>query len=60
MKSDAYQDRCPVCKSTDFDVDNIDIKGDLKYESCYCVQCDADFEQVWAFVKYQKVVDKRS
>lgn len=57
---DGYKDECPVCKSKDYDTDSVDVIQDIKYIKCYCDDCDSTWEQVWAFVKNQNIVDMRN
>ena len=54
-----FEDKCPVCGSPDFDFDGTDDSGDLRINKCYCDECSAEWEDVWAFVENRNVVDKR-
>jgi hypothetical protein len=50
---------CPVCKSTDTDVDNAEVDGDFKIEYCYCCECDSSWQRKYAFVENAEIFDAR-
>jgi hypothetical protein len=50
---------CPVCKSTDTDIDNIDVDGDFKIEYCYCLDCDSGWKRKFVFVEVTDIEDAR-
>ena len=51
---------CPVCGSKNTDVTNIEMEGDFKVETCYCMTCDADWKRKWIFFENTDIVDNRA
>lgn len=55
----AYDDKCPVCGADDFEYEDTEIIDDCMVQWCVCIQCDSEWEEVWAYVETRNVVDAR-